>query len=532
MRGMGKVFKVVPLCAHGPEGSLHWNMPLPPSVRSTVPVAAAFVAVVLVVPFWPAFVSPNEWPRVYQALAVVHRSSLSINEEVARWGSCEDLSVFSGRLYPNKAPGLLPLLLPGAIVAHSLGCHQDELRLAYFWGRFLAVTLPWLWVSWWAARYLTGWGAPGNLMATVLVAASPWLVAGAVVFAHALAGACLLGGLVVSRRQRPWRLALAGFLWGWAAVSEYPTFLVGGAWMLWLTWEKRWKAWPAYLGLAFPLFLLSLYNWSCFGSPLVLSSAREFFPQFSALSQKGLYGISWPKGQNLALFLLSRERGLLFWAPLLLLGFWPPRGESLAQRAWLGGVLLLVFLSGYGGAHGGWFPGPRYLLAAFPLLAISAAHLLARAWPQRGVPLAASTLAFWSVPAAFLPLFTFPLSPQDFPFAPLSFHWPLLAAGVFSPGLLPTLWPLVFLLSLVLAWLCFGLGEQRGLVLSGLLLAAALWLITAATRPPLAFRQRLALAVVHDLYTNAKPSWLEALEAEANEEDRRLLWRWSRQRAR
>ncbi|MGQ9835342.1 MAG: hypothetical protein ACUVRQ_05090 [Thermoanaerobaculaceae bacterium] len=526
---MGKVFELVALFAHEPKGSLHLDVSLPPWVRGTVPVAAGFLAVVLVVPFWPTFVSPNEWPRIYQALALVHRGSLSINEEVARWGSCEDLSVASGRLYPNKAPGLLPLLLPGALVAHSLGCGQEELKLAYFWGRLLAVTLPWLWVSGWVARYLTRrWGVPGSLMATVLVAASPWLVTGTLVFAHALAGACLLGGLVASRGQGSWSLGLAGFLWGWAAVSEYPTLLLGTAWMLWLTWERRWKVWAAYLGMALPLLLLAGYNWSCFGSPLVLSSARELFPQFSALSQEGLYGISWPKAKNLALFLFSRERGLIFWAPLLLLGLWRPRGEPLAQRAWLGTILLLVFLSGYGGAHGGWFPGPRYLLAAFPLLAISGAHLLARAWSHWGVRLAAFALAFWSIPAAFLPLFTFPLSPQDFPIAPLRFHWVLLAAGVFSPGLLPTLWPLVFLMSLVLAWLLFGLGDR--MALGGLVLAVALWLVTAATKPPLGFRQRLELAVIHDLYTATKPSWLAALEAEVDEGQRKLLWRWLRQR--
>lgn len=526
---MGKVFEVVAIFAHGSRSSLHWGVLLPPWMRVSVPVAAAFLVVVLIVPFWPTFVSPNEWPRVYQALALVHQGSLNINEEVARWGSCEDLSVASGRLYPNKAPGLLPLLLPGAFLAHSLGCNAKELKLAYFWGRFLAVTLPWLWVSFWVARYLTRrWGAPGSLMATVLVAASPWLSTGAVVFAHALAGACLLGGLVASRGQGSWRLALAGFLWGWAVVSEYPTALVAGAWILWLTWEKKWKAWPAYLGMAFPLLLLAAYNWSCFGDPFVLSSARELFPQFSALSQKGLYGISWPKWQHLALFLFSRERGLLFWAPLLLLGFWWPRGEPLEQRAWWGGVLLLVFLSGYGGAHGGWFPGPRYLSSAFPLLALNGAPILAQAWRRPRVRLGVYTLAFYSLGAAFLPLFTFPLSPQDFPFAPLTFHWVLLAGGVFSPGLVPTLAPLVFLVSIVAVWLLFGLGNRRGVALAGLMLSVGLWLVTAAARPQMTFRQKLELAVIHDLYTATKPSWLDLLAAEAKGENRKLLWRWLR----
>lgn len=92
-----------------------------------LPAAVGFAAILWVLPFWPAFVSPNEWPRVYQALAVVHRGSLAVNEEVAQWGVCEDLSLAEGKLYPNKAPGFLPLMLPA--LAWSLAFVPSETKV-------------------------------------------------------------------------------------------------------------------------------------------------------------------------------------------------------------------------------------------------------------------------------------------------------------------------------------------------------------------------------------------------------------------
>lgn len=491
-----------------------------------LPQAVGFAAILWVQPFWPSFVSPNEWPRVYQALAVVHRGSLAIDQEVAIWGACEDLSSAGGRLYPNKAPGLLPLLVPGATLAHWLAHGPSELRIAYLLGRILASGIPWLLASLLLGRELARrWGEAGALVAGGLVLATPWLAAGALLFSHAMAGACLLVGGLLLVRARPWSLFWGGVFLGWAAVSEYPTALVGGLWLAMGAWRDRFRFWPAVAGFFVPLVLLGAYDWVCFGSPFTLSSARELYPQFSTLSQKGLFGIQWPRLANVYLFVLSPERGLLFWAPLLLLGLWPPRRCGASWGAWMAACGLLLVLSGYLNAHGGWFPGPRYLVAVFPLLAVNTAGVLAAHWHLGGVRLAASAACLFGLPAAWLPLVTFPLSPPDFPLAPVTFHWPLLAAGTAMPMPLASalgFWPMVVLAGAAAAWLVLG----RRLPVVALVVAAALWVGATARTPAPSFRQKLELSVVHDLYT-ATPgeSWLERLRGEASTDEEELLLR-------
>ncbi len=492
------------------------------------PVAVGFAAILCVTPFWPSFVSPNEWPRVYQALAVVHRGSLTVNEEVQRWGACEDLSKAGDKLYPNKAPGLLPLLLPAAALAHLVGHGPGELRVAYLVGRILASALPWFLASLLLARELNRrWGEVGTLVAGALAVATPWIASGALLYSHALAGACLLLGGAFLLREKPWFLFFAGACLGWSAVSEYPTAVVGGLWLVMATWCGRRAVWPAWQGFALPLVLLAAYNWACFGNPLVLSSARELYPQFSALSRKGLFGIGWPRFVHFWLLLFSPERGLLFWAPFLLLGLAPPRKGCALWGAWAGAAALVVVMTGYPNAHGGWFPGPRYLLSVFPLLAVRGAFLLASYWQWwwvRGVTVLA---IFFSLPAAWLPLLTFPLSPPDFALAPVTFHWPLVRAGVWMPTVLSGKlgWLVVALLATAAAgWLVFFPANARFLPLLGLLFSVAWWSLAGKLVPSSSFVQKLELAVVHDVYTGAPgESWLAPLQRQVRDQREQQL---------
>lgn len=495
------------------------------------PAVVGLAAILCTTPFWPSFVSPNEWPRVYQALAVVHRGSLAVNEEVAQWGACEDLSAAEGKLYPNKAPGLLPLLLPAAGLAHIVAHGPSELRLAYLVGRILASALPWFLASLLLARELfRRWGEAGALVAGALAVATPWLAGGALLYSHALAGGCLLLGGALLLRDKPWLLFFAGVFLGWAGVSEYPTTLVGGLWLAMTTWRRRFGLWPAWLGFALPLILLAAYNWACFGDPLVLSSARELYPQFSALSQEGFFGIGWPRVSNFWLLLFSPERGLLFWAPSLVLGLFP-RKESPCLEAWVGALALLLLLSGYPNAHGGWFPGPRYLIAVFPLWAVGAAGALASRWHlpwARGMALVAFLVG---LPAAWLPLFTFPFSPPDFALAPVAFHWPLLQGGTLMPTLVSGRLGLLLmglLVTLAAVWLVFFPPGTRFLPAVAVMVSAAVWFSAASLTPAHSFRQKLELAVVHDLYTGTREeSWLVRLRREArSDQELRLLYRF------
>lgn len=498
------------------------------------PAGAGALALAIAIPFWPGFTSPNEWPRLYQAAALVHRGSLAINWEVAQWGSCEDLSAANGWLFPNKAPGLLPLLVPAAGLAHLLGHGPGELRVAYLLGRLFAALLPWGWATLFLSWQLwRRWGQAGTLVSGAMAVASSWLPAGGLVFSHAWAGACATAGLFFSQKQTPWALWWTGFFWGWMAVSEYPTALPMAVGLMVLLVKVRGRSWPAFLGAGLWLGLLGLYNWECFGSPWVLSSARETFAGFAALSQQGFWGISWPRPENLWLLLFSPQRGLLFFAPLLLFGLWPGSRGTLERTACAQAWALFLPILGYANAHGGWFPGPRYVLAAFPLLAVGAAARMAKHWHRLWVRAFAGAAAFFTLPAAWLPVCTFPFSPAEFPLPALTFHWVLLGGKVFMPSWLPGLGGLLatgLLAILCLLWFFALPGKPLRVPLLSLLLALALWLVCVQLAPLPTFRQRLQLAVVHDLYTRTPGArWLPELIPLAKEKEQGQLWWWLRQ---
>ncbi|MEW6337439.1 MAG: hypothetical protein AB1625_08550, partial [Acidobacteriota bacterium] len=175
-----------------PPGASH---PISPAALGAVLFAGALQ--LALVNFWPGFPSPNEWPRAYQAMAVVGRASLAIDAEVGRYGGSEDLAAGRGGLYPNKAPGMLPLLLPAAALAHvaSGGDDARELRLTLWLGRLLAASLPFLLTVLLldAATFSSGPGG-GRVVVLTYALASPALAASLLLFSHALSACLLLAG--------------------------------------------------------------------------------------------------------------------------------------------------------------------------------------------------------------------------------------------------------------------------------------------------------------------------------------------------
>ncbi len=88
-------------------------------------------------------------------------------------------------------------------------------------------------------------------------------------------------------------LVAAGLLAGWAAISEYTVAPL--AVLLAVSTRSRRRLLPFAAGAAIALAVLLLYNAACFGSPWVLSSAREADPKYASLAGKGLFGFGWPK---------------------------------------------------------------------------------------------------------------------------------------------------------------------------------------------------------------------------------------------
>ena len=506
----------------------------------TIAIAAALQLVV--VNFWPSFESPNERAHAYQGLAVANRGSLEIGPEVARLGGMEDLASVGGRVFPNKAPGMLPLLVPAAFAARAVSGADPvaELRLTLLLGRLLAASLPFL-VSLFLLARVTRERQPrgGPSAVAVYALASPALAASLLLFSHALTACLLLAGFMLlfgSPRPRWPAVALAGALLAWAAACEYPVALPAA--VLAVVALPRLGARGALAGLAggaVPAALLGAYNTACFGSPLAISTAHETYGTFARLVQHGFFGISWPSLAGLAGLLFSPSRGLLVWSPLVALaavGAFRPRenggGRGATAALVAAPLALLVAMAGYPNWHGGWFAGPRYLLPVLPLLFLLAARgaerLAAWPWGSAAVALAAlwGWLQVWPVAASF------PFPPEDFPLPFATVARPLLAEKIAVPSWLPrgVELPLLALLAAAAAVLLFFL-VTRGTRPFERVVAIGVFLVLLAValgvHPPATWQASLERAVIHDLYAGGPKGALEELLPRTDTPARRAM---------
>lgn len=507
-------------------------------------VVGIVIAVQLVVAnVWPGFDSPNERARAYQAIAVVTRGSLEIGPELTRLGGMEDVASFAGRRFPNKAPGLLPLVLPGAFVAHALA-HGTQAELAWtlVLGRWLAASLPFvLTVLLLARATATRFPHGGPFAVAAYALATPALAASLLLFAHALTACLLLAAFLVlfeGRRPRPGAAALTGLLLAWAATCEYTVALPAAVLILAAVRRLGVRGTVALgLGGAIPTALLGAYNAACFGSPLSLSTAHEAYGRFAALVQHGFFGISLPSAAGLAELLLSPARGLFVWAPVaafsvvgaLVRSKWP--GDAAGRCAlWIAPLALLLAMSGYPNAHGGWFPGPRYLLPVLPLVFLLVARwaevVLVEAWGR----ILAGVAVLWGLAMVWPCLASFPFPPEDVPLPALTLAPGLITAGIHTPSRLPG--------ALVVP--VFGVAAlAAGVVLLWVSVAARRWYepalvaacfavtiaVAGQTRFPLTWQAALERAVILDIYAGPKRGALETLAPRADSPARRMQLR-------
>lgn len=470
------------------------------------------LAQLLAVNYWPHFPSPNERPRAYQALAVVHRGTLSIGPEIERWGGSEDIAVHAERLFPNKAPGMLPLLLPGAALAHLLTpCGSDqEIEWALVLGRLVASFLPF----WIVFALLWRRSEQGPLLAGVWALTTPALAASLLLFSHALTACLLMAAFILLERASARADVAAGILLSWAAACEYPLVLPAVVLVLAVPGRTRWRRvlWCGG-GAAVPLFGLALYNATCFGSPWSLSSAHEAHQAFAALEGSGWFGIGMPGWQGIWGLLFSPERGLGSWMPLVLLG----AVASLWSRDWnwqrfgapgVASLSLLLVMAGYRNWHGGWFPGPRYLLAVVPLLMVAAIPGLAALRRNTVGRVALAALAVWGAVASWLSVAAFPFPPEDMPLPFLTLAPRLLVDGITFPSRFGAAFWLVALASgwVAAVWVLVRSVTVR---LGELVLAVGVALVLlggahAGSEMPTSWKLRLEMAVIRDLYGDGR----------------------------
>jgi hypothetical protein len=362
------------------------------------------VAYLYFTPYFRQINNPNENVRLYLVRALVDRGSVVIDPEVREWGYVNDRSVYQGRNYSAKAPGTSLTGVPGYWLQKrlfkALRWDLTKARITYV-ARVTAVVIPTLLFLFFLGRFLGRQGAAPHLRDLTMLGlglGTPLFAYGTVFVAHAQVVVCAFGAFMLTRTAADLdregvsprhavagRLVAAGFLAGWATLTEYQVILVSAALFAHalLALRHRWRTLWFCAG-ALPVAVLLLgYNYVCFDGIWEFSYSHLENAEFSHNAATGMFGFTEMKLATLVDILFSPGNGMLFFSPLLALG---AIGCVLAlgrRRQRLDGAIALLacagiiaYLAGNVAWRAGWAVGARYATVCVPFLAYGVVLLI------------------------------------------------------------------------------------------------------------------------------------------------------------
>jgi hypothetical protein len=380
-------------------------------------------------PYFPALRSPNEGSRLYQARALVDDGTLAVNGSLDRYGPMGDLSMYEGKYFPNKAPGIsmlgaLVYLIAKTLTGFREGAVSNEV-LTYLL-RVFCSGLPtvlflaplrrrlWLW---------TESGLAADLALVTYALGSLAYTYGLLYFSHQLTAVMLCGSWLAienGREQNSLRpLALAGLLAGGAVLVEYTAALAALPLFVLAAWTARRRLLGALsFGLASlpPQLTLLAYHAYAYGSPFRVGYQNNVSQTFQSWHHEGFMGVSEPTLRGLLGSYFDPARGLFIYCPMLLLapvGIWLLyKNRDRRESAIFLAVLFLLysyFTSAFVFDKWGWTVGPRHLapLAAFLTVpcgvALGAARLRGALWEGTAVALCLVSVLITSLASVVYP---------------------------------------------------------------------------------------------------------------------------------
>jgi hypothetical protein len=309
-----------------------------------------------------------------------------------------DISVFAGKVYPNKPPGTVFLALPAYwLVYHAellIGLDPDDWWIqtlnAYF---STALSVGLLTAIGGVVFYLTSrrlfpeapdWAHAATTIAyslgTLILPFATLLVDHDAVATLSLCTFYLLlvesqGGFVAFRTSMSY--FFAGVLCGLVLVVNYAAILTVALLFLYgLHSAKRKAGFGGYgaAGFAVPVVLLLWYHAVSFGSPLATANTYQF-GLFRSEDTFALGMFTLPRPEVIYKLLFSSYRGLFFTSPVLILA---PLGLVLMAARKTREALLFTGIFGaylwlnasFYNWHAGWTFGPRYMIPALPFFCL------------------------------------------------------------------------------------------------------------------------------------------------------------------
>lgn len=376
-----------------------------------LPHLILFVVLLLVYGYTPPrWQDWNQNSRFDLTMAIVEQGSVRIDAYADNTG---DYATIDGYRYSDKAPGLSLAAVPAyalvrvarplglSAIADRLGRSRGfsstlnpagaglseqriEQALALYLSTIATVVLLSAGLGVLIALVVERlWGCRTAGLATALVfaLATPIFPYAQAFYGHLPAAACIFAAfaLVVLRPGggASGRLLFGiGALLGFAVVIEYPALLAALPIAIWAVAIARRRA--IVFGIAGgigPLLVLAAYDLAAFGTPWPVGYAHSTLWQ--GQHHQGFMSVTYPKWDAVGGLLFSPFRGLLFYAPVLIValaGVVPALRErhrrAAAAAAIAGFGAIFLFTASSAMWWGGFAVGPRYLLPGLPLLAV------------------------------------------------------------------------------------------------------------------------------------------------------------------
>ena len=354
----------------------------------------ALVTVLLTVLFAPGhFATPDAHVRLAQARNLVDSRSMAVPEGVGNVTHGNLAEGRDGRIYSVYNPGHILLLTPIYWVAKalplpsSLHDHYKAASLGSFLGLFAhfvngLVVLALL-------RQLGVSSRRGLLTAGLFALGTVSLPSATDGYEHAFEAlavcAAFLSAVAAGKEQSGDRRALrSGLLIGVGILFRYTAVLALPGVLLTL---RGTRARLLAIAGTLPAILVTLsYNWYRFGSFLDTG-----YPTAWRLSHGDAIGASgfdvWQIPENAIHLLISPGKGLIWFAPVIVLGLVGWRGLGRTHPQFTKGIaatgfLYLLFYSANFAWHGSvWSWGPRYLIPMVPLLMLPVGfHVISGRW--------------------------------------------------------------------------------------------------------------------------------------------------------
>lgn len=377
-----------------------------------------------VFPYSRSLNNPNERTRVMQAVSLGTRGALDIGRVSAANGEfwfhepsgrrhtrlfVNDVALVcaedgqeppdcAGVIYPAKAPGAALLGAPFVSVGHALGFvkpgPRGESRAT--WLARLGITFPLLLGLLGFAYVCRRFGVSWEVLLGALIATGLGTTVfsyGVMFVGHALAGACLVGGLALLLRAgrgnplaaHAWAFA-GGLVTAWAVMLEYHAAVAVACVGVWvLATGARLRLLPGFA--AGSGVVLALFLWlhhAMFKHPVRTGHHWLASAHNRASQEGGFLGIDGLHLHSAVDHLIDPYMGLVPMMPWLAVGgvvggaaVWAARREDGGAR-WVVlaiPVVYLLFVSTLGQwrTMNGWSVGPRYLTPAMMPLAVLAA---------------------------------------------------------------------------------------------------------------------------------------------------------------